>query len=350
MDFMTMLMGGTALQGLGGIFGNLFGSNTQSKSIDKAMQFQMQQQAMAMQLQKQMLEEAKTTLNQGKGTAANFLSTGLTGANEYLQGSLGGANDLTQAGLDKSLAYLNPYAAIGQLGTNALTANADYLTKPFTMDQAALEATPGYKFALNQGLRAQQQSATTRGLGLSGAQLKGAADFATGLADQTYGNQFQRELQARNDLATRIGGFTGIGQSAAGSQAGLQTAASGAMADRTMATGGQIGSNILGTNSALAGNEMSVAQMIANLMYGTGANIGGQQMQLGGSIGNLLTQQGAVNAAGIVGAGNAFGNTAGGLSSNLLLSQLLGGSNPFGQFSTAGGGVKSSNAFGQYAY
>ncbi len=358
MDFMAMLMGGTALQGILGGLGSIFGSNSQSKSIDKAMQFQMQQQAMAMQLQKEMLEQAKAQLLESKGAANNLLQTGMESSRIYNEGKLGEANLLEKGGLADALLTLDPYAKIGEMGTNALTSNYDYLTKPFTMDQAALEATPGYKFALEQGLRAQQQSATTRGLGLSGAQLKGAADFATGLADQTYGNQFQRELTQRNDLATRIGGYTGIGQGAAGAMAGLQSGAATNMANRTMGVGTNIGNQVVAGTAQQSGNEMDMARILAQLMFGTGANIGAGQMQLGGSIGNLLLQQGNAQAGGIMGAANALGGAGSNLSNMLLMQQLFGGGNPFGAFSTTGAAAGKgqsmvpnlANAFGQYTF
>jgi len=59
----------------------------------------------------------------------------------------------------------------------------------FKPTEAELVQTPGYKFTLDQGLRAVQNSAAARGLGTSGAALKGAAQFATGLADQTLNTQ-----------------------------------------------------------------------------------------------------------------------------------------------------------------
>src|SRR5664279_5795582 len=61
---------------------------------------------------------------------------------------------------------------------------------PGQMTQAQLEKTPGYQFQLGQGLAATQNSAAARGLGVSGSALKGAATFATGLADSNYQNQF----------------------------------------------------------------------------------------------------------------------------------------------------------------
>jgi hypothetical protein len=89
---------------------------------------------------------------------------------------------------------LSPYRDIGGVAAGQLTSRLSDLTAPITMDQATLEKTPGYQFNLTQGLKAAQNSAAARGLGTSGAALKGATTFATGLADSTYQNQFNNAV------------------------------------------------------------------------------------------------------------------------------------------------------------
>jgi hypothetical protein len=76
---------------------------------------------------------------------------------------------------------------IGQAGANV----------PLT--QAELEQTPGYQFTLAQGLKSTQSAAAARGLGVSGAALKGAAEYATGLANKTYLDQFNVAQQRFGD-------------------------------------------------------------------------------------------------------------------------------------------------------
>src|SRR4249920_1028299 len=61
---------------------------------------------------------------------------------------------------------------------------------PLRMTQAELEQTPGYQFTRDQGLKSVQSAAAARGLGVSGAALKGAAEYSTGLANKTYADQF----------------------------------------------------------------------------------------------------------------------------------------------------------------
>lgn len=120
---------------------------------------------------------------------------------------------------------LLPYNTAGQGALKTLQDN-NYYTAPITMDQATLEKTPGYQFNLTQGLKAVQNSAAARGLGNSGAALKGAASFATGLADNTYQNQFNNantnQTNAYNRLQTIVSG--GQNAAAATSNAGVSAA------------------------------------------------------------------------------------------------------------------------------
>jgi len=55
-----------------------------------------------------------------------------------------------------------------------------------------LRNTPGYQFALQQGLQGVERSAAGRGTLLTGGTLKALQQYGTGLADQTYGNAWQR--------------------------------------------------------------------------------------------------------------------------------------------------------------
>jgi len=129
----------------------------------------------------------------------------------------------------------------------------DYYTAPIVMDQATLEKTPGYQFNLTQGNKAVANSVAARGLGVSGAALKGAANFATGLADNTYQNQFNNANTNQNNAYNRLKGIldtgenaavgTGtIGQSAANIAAGAQIGAGDAQAAAANRTGNAISS------------------------------------------------------------------------------------------------------------
>lgn len=125
------------------------------------------------------------------------------------------------------------------------------LTAPIKLDQSFLESTPGYQFNLTQGLKAVQNSAAARGLGNSGAALKGAANFATGLADSTYQNQFANELAQRNQAYNQLLGTSELGSGAAG-QTGLFATQTGAnIGQNTIAGGTGLAAGLVGAGNSL---------------------------------------------------------------------------------------------------
>ncbi|MBW9265848.1 MAG: hypothetical protein K1563_07850 [Candidatus Thiodiazotropha sp. (ex. Lucinisca nassula)] len=82
--------------------------------------------------------------------------------------------------------------------------------EPATPDYSAFFETPGYQFALSEGLRANEARAAARGRLNSSATDRSNIRYATGLADQTY-----------NDYLNRLASMAGIGQTANTATAGL---------------------------------------------------------------------------------------------------------------------------------
>lgn len=167
---------------------------------------------------------------------------------------------------------LSPYANLGTESMNHLISALGYtrnaqgdmvydtaspLHREFNFNPQDLSKTPGYQFALDQGMRQVNNSAAARGLGLSGAQLKGATNFATGLADQTYGNQFNRALSQFN------------------------------------------------TNYQVAQNNANNLQSVVNMGQNAAAQTGSAGINAANSAGNYLTQAGNAEASGIMGMSNA---------------------------------------------
>lgn len=170
---------------------------------------------------------------------------------------------------------------------------------------AEAEASPGYQFTLQQGLKATQNSAAARGLGTSGAALKGASTYATGLADSTYNDVYQRALNTFNtnyksasDNVNRLTGLVGSGQNAAGGLGAL---------------GAQTSANIGNTVTSGANAQAAGAIGSANALTGALGSIGNNAMLYG------LTQN---NAGGISNADAAASHTAG---MNYINNQLMTG-------------------------
>ena len=169
-----------------------------------------------------------------------------------------------------------PYIASGNAANTELQQQLPGLIAPINMNETALQQTPGYQFDLTQGLKSTQNSATARGLGISGAALKGAAGYATGLADNTYTNQFGL---ANTNRTFALNALTGQQQIGANAAVGVGTTGVG--------VGQAIGQNQIGAGNAAAGAALNTGSAI-----GAGANTAAQ----GYLLNNLLANAGANNA------------------------------------------------------
>lgn len=169
---------------------------------------------------------------------------------------------------------LKPYMAAGENaltsmqsmtgtgpGGNPLTAP---LTAPFDPTMERLAATPGYKFALEQGLKAGQNRLTTQGLGESGPAVTGAIDYATGLASNTYQDQFNNYWKQNQDIYNMLAGITQTGQNAAAGTgvAGIQTG--GAISNLLTGGAAALGAGGLGSANAWAQGASNIGSGISN--------------------------------------------------------------------------------------
>lgn len=209
----AMLIGG-GLSAAGGVASAVIGSN----AAQGAAKTQAQAAAQAQQNTMQMFGQVKDILNP-------FVSAG-TSATTGLQGLLG----------------LNPDGTIST--TNQLE---------------TLKNTPGYQFALQQGLKSTQNSYAAQGLGISGSALRGAADYAEGLAGTTYQNQ--------------VGNYFNLAQ--LGENAGSALAGYGT---QSQAAANQY---LTGGASALAAGQIGSANAITQGITSALGGVGNTAMMLG---------------------------------------------------------------------
>jgi hypothetical protein len=182
------------------------------------------------------------------------------------------ASDMQMQQFQQMQQNLAPYMQLGSSSIPLLQQmlSGDRLNTPFsfnpTMQQ--LEQTPGYQFTLQQGNKALDNAMAAKGLSLSGAQLKGLDAYNTGLASQTFQQQYQNALNNFNtnynqasDQYNRTAGLVKLGQnSAAGvGDAGIQTATN-------------IGNNMMGGANALAAGQVGSANALSRGLAGIGAN------------------------------------------------------------------------------
>lgn len=110
--------------------------------------------------------------------------------------------------------------------------------------QAILQSLPGYQFTLGQGLKSVQNGASARGLGVSGAALKGAAGYANGLAQSNYGTYANQLFQGAG-LGENAAAQTGnLGTQSAMGQASNITGAGNAQAAAAIASGNAVSNGL----------------------------------------------------------------------------------------------------------
>ena len=161
--------------------------------------------------------------------------------------------------------------------------------------QAKLEATPGYQFRMNQGMKALERSAAAKGNLLSGNTLAAAQEFGQGLASQEYGNTINR---LQNAVATQAPGLSqqaGLLQGAGGylNQAGQQQGAAAGDIYKGIAGAGQQAYNLGGQGLLQSGalqGQMAQQGALSNAQMQQQANVTNAQLQQQANLANQQTQ------------------------------------------------------------
>ena len=206
-----------------------------------------QQAAMAMQLR---------MFNQARGMLQPYIDAG--------QGML----PQLQGWLDPSQSSGSPLSSLVKLTTPGANMND------------TLSQMPGYQFSQTMGQKAVNNSLAARGLaGPGGALARGSADYATGLAQNTWQNEVNALMGTYQAGATGMQNYVNTGAGSAAALAGGATQ-----------TGGQIGQSLVGIGNAQAagtlGSANAMSGMVNNLsQYGQMANMMGS-MYGGGGGGN----------------------------------------------------------------
>ncbi len=176
-------------------------------------------------------------------------------------------------------ADLSPYNDIGQYAGAVLSTDLSGANPTGELTQ--LENTPGYNFALTQGLKSTQNSAAARGLGTSGAALKGAAQYATGLAQSTYQANLLNPLITLAQTGEAAAAQTGtLGTAGAANQGAAVIGAGNAGAAGIAGVGNAIGQ---GVNAAAAAPQNYL--LYQNLLNGGGGGGGGGDSGTSGTLG-----------------------------------------------------------------
>ncbi|MDR3415028.1 MAG: hypothetical protein P4L83_02485 [Nevskia sp.] len=158
---------------------------------------------------------------------------------------------------------LSGYRDLGDYAGSALVNALPWVSSPTDMSESNLSNLPGYQFELDQGLKSTQNAAAARGLGVSGAALKGAASYATGLADSNWQNYFNADQTNKTNTYNKLLGVTSLGENAAAQTGNLATAN----------TANTINSLTSAANASAAGTVGSANAISSGL-----SNVGGSAM------------------------------------------------------------------------
>ncbi|RQQ19732.1 DNA transfer protein p32 [Burkholderia stagnalis] len=181
--------------------------------------------------------------------------------------------NLGSSAINPLLAAMGYNVSTNKDGTFALSpSGTSILQQRFTAPTAAeAAATPGYQFTLQQGLKAAQNSASARGLGASGAALKGAASFASGLADTTYNDVYSRNLNtfktnygSAADNVNRLFSLVGTGQNAAALTGGFGAQAANSVGNTLTSGAAASAAGTVGAANAINGGLSGAANTVQN--------------------------------------------------------------------------------------
>lgn len=159
------------------------------------------------------------------------------------------------------------------------------LLQPFNPTMEDLAKTPGYQFTLGQGLQAVQNSYAAQGLGSSGAAIKGAANYAEGLASTTYQQQFNNywtQLMHQYDM---LSGAVATGENAGVNLGNTTQATSSNLANLTTGAGAAQAGGIVGSANALNAGLAGVSGGINNALM---LNMLNQAGMFGGGGANFI--------------------------------------------------------------
>lgn len=205
---------------------------------------------------------AGAVIGAGALTAVGGIASSAIGA-----GAARSAADKQAQAAKDAAARLQPFTDVGQTAIptikNLLGINASGGLDP-TLMQDTLQQTPGYQFTRQQGLEAVQNGFAGQGLARSGAAMKGAEGFASGLASQTYQNI--------------LGNYTNLlanSQSAAAGQGGVLIGGANAQAAGIIGSANAISNGLTGTANTVGNTAVNYALLnqLSPGAYGSAAGI-----------------------------------------------------------------------------
>lgn len=137
--------------------------------------------------------------------------------------SINTATNQQVQGNQEAQAQLDPYMATGKQANTQLQNALSSGELGGTFNPGDLTKDAGYQFKLAEGQKGLDRRASAGGNYFSGQALKEAQQFGQGLADTTYGDAYNRDLERQKNLYAILSGQQGQGQTAATNYGGYST-------------------------------------------------------------------------------------------------------------------------------
>lgn len=246
----------------------------------------------------------------GSGTTTNPTSGqqyGLSGAEDALQRGLQGGIAGIEAGVNQATNTLSPYTQGGSGAFDYASALSGALGAD--AQQAAFSRyteSPEVAYQREQAEKAILRNASATG-GLGGGNvLQALQRNAIGLAQQDYGNSFNRLM-----------GLGEMGQGSSNLLAGIQANAGNKVGDYAYGTGGQMAGYRTRAGEQIAGNVQDTTSALSGLINQQGTDLSNIIGQQGSNIANLLAQYGVSDAQSLQSLAALLANIATGSASNV---------------------------------
>lgn len=192
---------------------------------------------------------------------------GAYASNNAANKEVGAANNATamQQGIyQQNEANLTPYMQQGNgamarlsdlMGTsgNPLASGYGSLTHNFTAQDYLNNQDPGYRFQLQQGQQALQNSQASESGAMSGAALKGLIAYNQGMASTGYQNAYNRWFNNNNATYTRLSGLASLGENAAAGAGNMGVQSGANMANTITGAGNAAAAGAIGVGNAITG-------------------------------------------------------------------------------------------------
>lgn len=260
---------------------------TTQKNVGIENEFYNKNYGLAQDTYRQQLDDNSRFYNQARGD--------VTGGYDTAAGQIG-------QGYGQAIDTLSPFAS-----SNSLMSLYDMAGVARPGEDAARAynfqaSDPSYAWRFNQGQQAIDRSAASRGMLLSGSQLKASQEFGQGMASQEYGNQFNR-----------LSGLAQNAQNAAGNIATLQQGRGTALASNATARGTALGNMGIQQGSTLNSLGQTNLSNLSTLNTNHSSNL--QNLYQTGTTGvNNANQDAAqARASGYLSVGGAIQKGIGGL-------------------------------------